>query len=158
MNNKFIERMVDTMNSKAEKFKAYIATNNLTNFKVEEFVTNETNENTKVTFHTYVKIFGQKLPVVIIIDESIYTIIRVQVIPDIEYIKNKDEFIRCVNEMNISYKAVKYYLGADNALYLDMYIPNNHEDIDGELVMDLITAITTHLEKEYPNWMKLLWN
>lgn len=26
--------------------------------------------------------------------------------------------------MNINYKAVKYYLGADNALYLDMYIPN----------------------------------
>lgn len=146
------------MNAKAEKFKAYIAKNNLTNFKVEELVTTETNESTKVTFHTYVKIFGQKLPAVIIIDESIYTIIRVQVIPDIEYMKNKDEFIRCVNEMNISYKAVKYYLGADNALYLDMYIPNNREDIDGDLVMDLITAITTHLEKEYPNWMKLLWN
>ena len=57
-------------------------------------------------------------------DESIYVILRVQVIPDIEYMKNKDEFIRCVNEMNINYKAVKYYLGADNALYLDMYIPN----------------------------------
>lgn len=146
------------MNTKAEKFKAYIAKNNLTNFKVEELATKETNERAKVTFHTYIKIFGQKLPAVIIIDESIYTIIRVQVIPDIEYMKNKDEFIRCVNEMNISYKAVKYYLDADNALYLDMYIPNNREDIDGDLVMDLITAITTHLEKEYPNWMKLLWN
>ena len=42
-------------------------------------------------------------------DESIYVILRVQVIPDIEYMKNKDEFIRCVNEMNINYKAVKYY-------------------------------------------------
>ncbi len=75
-----------------------------------------------------------------------------------EYMKNKDEFIRCVNEMNINYKAVKYYLGADNALYLDMYIPNKNDDLDGELVMDLLNAITVHLEKEYPNWMKLLWN
>ena len=83
-------------------------------------------------------------------DESIYVILRVQVIPDIEYMKNKDEFIRCVNEMNINYKAVKYYLGADNALYLDMYIPNKNDDLDGELVMDLLNAITVHLEKEYP--------
>ena len=158
MNDKFIERMVKIMNAKAEKFKAYIAKNNLTNFKVEEIIANEADKSEKINFHTYVKIFGQKLPVVIAIDESIYTIIRVQVIPDIEYMKNKEEFIRCVNEMNISYKAVKYYLGADNALYLDMYIPNKHEDIDGDLVMDLITAITSHLEKEYPNWMKLLWN
>ena len=115
-------------------------------------------ENARVTFHTYVKVFGQKLPAVIVMDESIYVILRVQVIPDIEYMKNKDEFIRCVNEMNINYKAVKYYLGADNALYLDMYIPNKNDDLDGELVMDLLNAITVHLEKEYPNWMKLLWN
>ena len=121
-------------------------------------VNNNEEENTLVTFHTYVKVFGQKLPAVIVMDESIYVILRVQVIPDIEYMKNKDEFIRCVNEMNINYKAVKYYLGADNALYLDMYIPNKNDDLDGELVMDLLNAITVHLEKEYPNWMKLLWN
>lgn len=145
------------MNLKAEKFKAYIAENNLTSFKIEENMNNE-EENTRVTFHTYVKVFGQKLPSVVVLDESIYVIIRVQVIPDIEYMKNKDEFIHCVNEMNINYKAVKYYLGTDNALYLDMYIPNKNDDLDGELVMDLLNAIKLHLEKEYPNWMKLLWN
>ena len=136
------------MNLKAEKFKAYIAENNITNFKVEESINNNEEENARVTFHTYVKVFGQKLPAVIVMDESIYVILRVQVIPDIEYMKNKDEFIRCVNEMNINYKA----------LYLDMYIPNKNDDLDGELVMDLLNAITVHLEKEYPNWMKLLWN
>ena len=146
------------INLKSEKFKSYIAENNITNFKVEESINNNEEENARVTFHTYVKVFGQKLPAVIVMDESIYVILRVQVIPDIEYMKNKDEFIRCVNEMNINYKAVKYYLGADNALYLDMYIPNKNDDLDGELVMDLLNAITVHLEKEYPNWMKLLWN
>ena len=58
------------MNIKAEKFKAYIAKNSLTNFKVEENQNGE-NENTRVTFHTYVKVFGQKLPAVIVMDESI---------------------------------------------------------------------------------------
>ena len=113
------------MNLKAEKFKAYIAENNITNFKVEESINNNEEENTRVTFHTYVKVFGQKLPAVIVMDESIYVILRVQVIPDIEYMKN---------------------------------IPNKNDDLDGELVMDLLNAITVHLEKEYPNWMKLLWN
>lgn len=71
--------------------------------------------------------------------------------------KNREAFINCINEMNVNYKAVKYYLNVDNALYLDMYIPSNTDDIDGDLLMNLLDAITTHLEKEYPNWMKLLW-
>ena len=79
------------MNLKAEKFKAYIAENNITNFKVEESINNNEEENARVTFHTYVKVFGQKLPAVIVMDESIYVILRVQVIPDIEYMKNKNQ-------------------------------------------------------------------
>ncbi len=158
------------MNLKAEKFKQYLAEQNINYFRVEESedsdgsslpaedAENTAEKKTRVTFHTYVRVFGQKLPSVVIIDDSIYTIIRVQVIPDIEYSKNKDSFLKCVNEMNITYKAVKYYLGADNALYLDMYIPSNNDDIDGDLVINLLSALNRHLEKEYPNWMKLLWS
>lgn len=40
------------MNLKAEKFKAYIAENNITNFKVEESINNNEEENARVTFHT----------------------------------------------------------------------------------------------------------
>ncbi len=171
------------MNLKAENFKTYLAQNNINYFRVEETEENDvvTDENKtaesgndneavsenheenldsavkRVTFHTFVKVFGQKLPSVVIIDDSIYTTIRVQVIPDIEYNNNRDEFMKCINEMNITYKAIKYYLNADNALYLDMYIPSNNEEVDGDLVINLISAINRHLEKEYPNWMKLLW-
>ncbi len=170
------------MNVKAENFKTYLAQRNINYFRVEEAADDDTktdevdaessNENEadevnheenfdtavkRVTFHTFVKVFGQKLPSVVIIDDSIYTTIRVQVIPDIEYNNNRDEFMKCINEMNITYKAIKYYLNADNALYLDMYIPSNNEELDGDLVINLISAINRHLEKEYPNWMKLLW-
>ncbi len=170
------------MNVKAENFKTYLAQRNINYFRVEEAAdddiktdevdTESSNENEadevnheenfdtevkRVTFHTFVKVFGQKLPSVVIIDDSIYTTIRVQVIPDIEYNNNRDEFMKCINEMNITYKAIKYYLNADNALYLDMYIPSNNEELDGDLVINLISAINRHLEKEYPNWMKLLW-
>ena len=157
------------MNTKAEKFKQYLAENNITYFKVEENsiaedTANSESENlnsqsiAKTLFHTYIKIFGQKLPTVVIVDDSIYTLIRVQVIPDITYTKNNTEFIKCVNEMNINYKAVKYYLGTDNALYLDMYISSLNDELDGNLVISMINAMNVHLTKEYPNWMKLLWS
>lgn len=153
------------MNAKADSFKQYLAEKGITYFRVEE-IKNETvedsntqaNNNGRVTFHTYVKVFGQKLPAVVIIDNSIYTVVRVQVIPDVSFAKNKDEFIRCVNEMNITYKAIKYYLGMDDALYLDMYIPSSKNELDGDLVIELLSAINSHLEQEYPNWMKLLWS
>ena len=157
------------MNTKAEKLKQYLAENNITYFKVEENsiaedTANSESENlnsqsiAKTLFHTYIKIFGQKLPTVVIVDDSIYTLIRVQVIPDITYTKNNTEFIKCVNEININYKAVKYYLGTDNALYLDMYISSLNDELDGNLVISMINAMNVHLTKEYPNWMKLLWS
>ena len=154
------------MNLKADSFKQYLAEKDITYFRVEE-IKNEivednnaqtNNNNGRVTFHTYVKVFGQKLPAVVVIDDSIYTVVRVQVIPDVSFIKNKDEFVRCVNEMNITYKAIKYYLGMDDALYLDMYIPGSKNELDGDLVIELLSAINSHLEHEYPNWMKLLWS
>ena len=152
------------MNLKADSFKQYLAKKGITYFRVEE-TTNDNSDNSdnkenhsRVTFHTYVKVFGQKLPAVVIMDDSIYTVIRVQIVPETSFIKNKDEFIRCVNEMNITYKAIKYYLGMDGALYLDMYIPSNKNETDGDLVIDLLGAINSHLEQEYPNWMKLLWS
>lgn len=152
------------MNLKAENFKKYLAEQNINYFRVEEASPNDISDDSstdagkdQVTFHTYVKVFGQKLPGVVIIDDSIYTIIRVQVIPSIEYSRSKDEFLKCINEMNITYKAVKYYLGADSGLYLDMYIPGSDDNIDGDLVINLLSALNRHLDKEYPNWMKLLW-
>lgn len=152
------------MNLKAENFKKYLAEQNINYFRVEESSPEDISEGgsgdeakDQVTFHTYVKVFGQKLPGVVIIDDSIYTIIRVQVIPSIEYSRSKDEFLKCINEMNITYKAVKYYLGADGGLYLDMYIPGSDDNIDGDLVINLLSALNRHLDKEYPNWMKLLW-
>lgn len=152
------------MNLKADSFKQYLAEKGITYFRAEELNSEKTTDNqsnsnhSRVAFHTYVKVFGQKLPGVVIIDDSIYTVIRVQVIPNIDFSKNKDEFIRCVNEMNITYKAIKYYLGMDDALYLDMYIPSNKDELDGDLVIELLSAINSHLEQEYPNWMKLLWS
>lgn len=152
------------MNLKAENFKKYLAEQNINYFRVEESSPEDISEDgsadaakDQVTFHTYVKVFGQKLPGVVIIDDSIYTIIRVQVIPSIDYSRSKDEFLKCINEMNITYKAVKYYLGADSGLYLDMYIPGSDDSIDGDLVINLLSALNRHLDKEYPNWMKLLW-
>lgn len=162
------------MNQKADNFSKYLYENNINYFKREDSVTVSEDANNmsnksdnssekspqvvnKTTFHTYVKVFGQKLATVVIIDESIYTLIRVQVIPDVSYSKNTDEFYKCINEMNITYKAVKYYLGTDDALYLDMYIPSLTDDIDGNLVINILSAMNIHLEKEYPNWMKLLW-
>lgn len=145
------------MKQKVEALKVYIAQNNFNNFKVEESKDSKTGEVLKTNFHTFVKVYGQNIPAIIVIDDSIYTTIRIQVIPDIEYNQNKEAFMDCVNEMNISYKAVKYYLGTDNGLYLDMYIPGRNDDLDCELVMDLLEAVKSHLETEYPNWMKLLW-
>lgn len=153
------------MNLKADSFKQYLAEKGITYFRVEEAnkeltdgeMAAQNSGRSRVTFHTYVKVFGQKLPAVVIVDDSIYTVIRVQIIPDVSFTKNKNEFVRCVNEMNITYKAIKYYLGTDDALYLDMYIPNNKDELDGDLVIELLSAINSHLEQEYPNWMKLLW-
>ena len=62
------------MNNKAEQFNAFLEDQKIKVFQMEEL---EENEQHTVVFRSFLGVEGQQLPTIVIIDDSIFSIIRV---------------------------------------------------------------------------------
>ncbi len=163
-------------NLKAVKFEEYTQANNL-NF----FVKNEVHDEADtVVFQSQLKVEGQTVPVGIITDNTIYTIIRVQVgaglVKEGNSAKvldknssllihrllvkegNSAKVLDYLNQLNRSYKVFKYVASEDGGIFLDACLPSTNESFDAEIVRVVLDVVVDHLNSEYKNIMKQAWN
>lgn len=142
-------------NVKAEKFDAYLKANQL-KFFLRDPVPNDPNGT--VVYKSNIEAEGQKLPVGIIVDNTIYTIIRVQIGIGLIKDSNRDRFNAFLNELNRGYKVFKYVAADDGTVYLDSCIPSSNEMFDPQLVRVILDVIVNHLQQEYKTIMKKVWD
>ena len=142
------------MNKKAEDFKKYLETKSITCFAVEEIEEDQLNT---VVFRATIEVEGQQLPTIIILDSSIYGMIRVLAAPGALKENNELELLRQLNTTNGKYKVFKYYLGADGGLYLESCVLLPKGKAEGDLIYTVLDVIIRHLQEEYKNIMKLIW-
>lgn len=142
-------------NVKADKFEAYLKANNL-NFFFKDPVPNDPNGT--VVFKSNIEAEGQKLPVGIITDNTIYTIIRVQIGTGLIKDSNRERCNAFLNELNRGYKVFKYVAADDGTIYLDSCIPSSNEMFDPQLVRVVLDVIVNHLQQEYKTIMKKVWD
>ena len=62
------------MNKKAESFKKYLDDNKIKSFTVDEIADDQLNS---VVFRSNIEINGQQLPTIVVLDSSIYGMVRV---------------------------------------------------------------------------------
>ncbi len=142
------------MNAKAEKFQEYLQEKNITCFQVDELPEDRLNT---VIFRSTIAVEGQELPTLVILDDSIYSIIRVRVVGSALKEGNETELIKAINKLNAQYKVFKYYFAEDGALIMDCCLSGKPDELDGDLVYTILDVIIKHLEAEYKNIMKLVW-
>lgn len=141
-------------NLKAVKFEEYTKANNL-----NYFVKNELHDDADtVVFQSQLKVEGQTIPVGIITDNTIYTIIRVQVGAGLVKDSNSARVQEYLNHLNRSYKVFKYVAADDGSIFLDACLPSNNESFDAEIVRVVLDVVVDHLNSEYKNIMKQAWN
>ena len=88
----------------------------------------------------------------IILDDSIYSLIRVQIAPNVQ---NKDKLLAFFDELNAKYKAFKYYTN-DSGVYLDACVLN--ADINNDIILFISDSIVKNLNEVYPQIMETLWS
>ncbi len=142
------------MNKKAESFKNYLAENEIKAFIIEEI---EDDKNETAIFRTVVIASGQRLPAALIIDKSIFSVIRVQIVPQVLSEENKNRLLQFVNEENFRYKPFKFYFNPAGNLLLDVCIINNNEEIDGREISLIFNVINNYLNDSYRDLMKAIW-
>ena len=100
------------VNLKAQKFEAYTQAN-----KMDFFVKNEMKDDADtVVFQSNLKVEGQTIPLGIITDNTIYTIIRVQIGSQLLKDENKLALLEYLNQLNRSYKVFKYVAAEDGSI------------------------------------------
>lgn len=142
------------MNSKAESFKAYLNEKNITSFTIEEIKNDQLNS---VVFRSNIEINGQQLPTIVILDSSIYGMIRVLVAPKVLNDKNEAGLLKEVNVLNKAYKSFKYYFDNEGSLILDCCVLLKEDSVDGNLLYTMFEVIIRNLSNEYKKLMQLIW-
>jgi len=142
------------MNKKAELFQAYLQERNINAFQVQEVPNDPLNT---VVFRSVIAVEGQELPTLVILDSSIYGMIRVRVANAALKEGNEVELGKAINKLNAQYKIFKYYFAEDGALILDSYVLSKPEEIDGDMIYTVLDVIVKHLLAEYKNIMKQVW-
>ncbi|EFD93237.1 YbjN domain-containing protein [Megasphaera lornae] len=141
------------MNKKAESFKKFLDEKKINDFVVEEMKEDDLHA---VVFRSYLTVTGNNLNTILVLDDSVYSMIRVFVAPQAQTEKNRDALTKLINEYNMTYKAFKYFTDTDGNLILDLCMVNTGDTVDGELVYALYQTISDHLETAYKDLMKII--
>ena len=141
------------MNTKSEKFQSFLEENNIDCFAKEEIK----DELNSVAFRSRIEIEGQQLPMIIILDESIYTMLRVQISAKLVKDGNKNEILNYINDLNRNFKIFKYYVTEEGDLCLDCCILNTTELFDGRMIQTALDVVVKHLGEHYPILMRKIW-
>ena len=89
------------MNQKAEKFQKYLEEKEINVFEVIEVPEDELNT---VVFRSNIAVEGEQLTTMVVLDDSIYGIVRVRVANAALKEGNETALIKAINELNAKYK------------------------------------------------------
>ncbi|MCH3914205.1 MAG: hypothetical protein LKE29_02750 [Acidaminococcaceae bacterium] len=142
------------MNKKATEFQKYLDEKKIVCFKSEEIAKDTLNT---VVFRSLVEAEGQQLPMAVILDSSIYCMIRVRIAPQMPSGAKEADVLKRLNDVNKKFKVFKYYLADDGGLYLDSCLVLTDEKAVGEKVYVILEVLVKHLQDEYKKLMQVLW-
>ena len=139
-------------NTKALDFQEFLVDNNINVFSTESLE----DEYQTVMFRSRIEAKGQILPMAILIDTSLFTIIRTQIVTGITADK-RPRLEHYLNELNTQYKIFKYYLRDDGIIYLDICLPYFDETFDSKMIQLMLSILVQHLEASYDDLMAEVW-
>ncbi|WP_027397187.1 hypothetical protein [Anaerovibrio lipolyticus] len=142
------------MNKNAENFKKYLEEKDIKIFQVEEI---EGDERETVVFRSNISVEGQQLPTAVIIDNSVFATIRVQISPKAVTEENQLDLLKLINGENLQYKPFKFYFDDNGTLLMDICLVVPDDDLKGETVYLMFEVIINYLNNSYRNLMKTIW-
>lgn len=142
------------MNKRAEAFKAYLEEKEIQAFQIDEVKDDQLNT---VVFRSAIDINGTQIPTIVILDDSIYGMIRLLIAPKALKDDNEVELLKLLNDYNKKFKSFKYYLDDEGSIILDTCLLFREDGTDGDMIYAMFDVIINHLGDEYKEIMKTVW-
>lgn len=141
------------MNVKAEKFAKMLKDTGINCF-VDEQIKDEIHT---VLFRSSMEIEGQRLPLVVIIDDSIYVICRTLIAGKCLTDANRNETLKFLNTLNSNFKTFKYFATEAGEIIMDICLPTVNEQFEPNIIRALIDLSVKNLEENYRPLMQIVW-
>ena len=142
------------MNKRAEAFKVYLEEKEIPAFQIDEVKDDQLNT---VVFRSAIDINGTQIPTIVILDDSIYGMIRLLIAPKALKDDNEVELLKLLNDYNKKFKSFKYYLDDEGSIILDTCLLFREDGTDGDMIYAMFDVIINHLGDEYKEIMKTVW-
>lgn len=144
------------MATKARAFRDFLDAKEIKAF-VSETIENDPEQAT--VFRSRVEVDGQALPLLVLLDRSIFSMIRVLISPKCKTEENELAVLKLANDLNLKYKPFKLYFDGEGSLILDicMITPDEKAEEIGDMVYGMFNVMITFLNENYRTMMKTIW-
>ena len=147
------------MNVKSEAFQKYLDEKKIDAFQSENVPDDAQNST---IFRSYIVVEGQQLMTLVILDDSVFSMLRVQISPKARTEENELKVLKLANDQNLKYKPFKLYFDPAGSLILDVCLltPGKTAEDFGELgdeVYGMIDVLINFLNENYRPIMKEIW-
>ncbi len=132
--------------TKAEKLRKYFQKNKMEMFAVEEVK----DANGTEVFRASMEIGNTLLPMAILLDNSAYVLIQVELMP--KFIKNDeqfDNFAKSLNALNNAVRPFKFAISGKGDFMLNMILTFPNSQFDPALCHAFVVEIMKYLNKDY---------
>ena len=136
----------------AKTFEEYIKKENITGFRIREMG----DDRGTTIFESEIEADDRRLPIVLIIDTTAYTTIRIRLAPDAVDDTNAMLLTGWLMRQNQDSRLIKFYLTSETAILADVVIPHNPEALDPEVMVSVLRVFIRDITKLMPDLAMLL--
>ena len=139
--------------TKIEKMQEFLTENKIECFEVQ---TLEDERHTSI-FRSRMEVKGQILPMAILMDDSVYVLIQVQIAPQVITGEKLATMAEVINNMNNNVRLFKFTVSEKGDFMLNACMTAENNTFNPVLLNALLTEILHFLEAQYSNIMEVIW-
>ena len=138
---------------KTELLQKYLAENKIEGFGLQKFQDDVHSH----AFRSNLPVAGTNLAFMILLDDSVYTLIQVQVAANLITEEKKAFVCEEMNKLNDQYRMLKYNVDEVGNILLSCSIPSGLEHFDPVLIIAILNQLQGHLNAIHPELMARIW-
>lgn len=145
--------MEEKMADKVEKMQQFLADNKIECFDVQKL---EDERHTTI-FRSRMEVKGQLLPMAVLMDDSVYVILQVQIAPQVVDEAKLAELAVAINNMNNNVRPFKFTVSDRGDFMLNSCITAENNSFNPVLLNAIMGEALKFLEAQYANIMEVIW-
>ena len=147
------ETKVTEMENKIEKMTKFLADNKIECFDIQKLE----DEHHTTIFRSRMEVKGQLLPMALLMDDSVYMLLQVQIAPQVIDEEKLKALAGAINNMNNNVRPFKFTVSERGDFMLNACITAENTTFNPALVNAIMGEAVKFMEAQYGNIMEAVW-